>query len=153
MIIITGQYRSGTSMMMRCMLMSGAKKAYRDINFPENERYPYGVFEGEYNGQNGVIKSFDYESFKDYTNPRIILMKRDEKKIKKSMEEKQDFHNKIDYKKLTKEVQNYPHIVVDYDTFIKDPDNYKEDFVGLFGRYFDFEKLKSGVDKTLYINR
>lgn len=153
MIIITGQYRSGTSMMMRCMLNAGARKAYTEIDHYDKERYPYGVFEGVYNGQNGLIKSFDYETFKDYQNPKIILMMRNIKQIQKSMQEKGDLENSIDYDALIKVVDYYNHIKVDYNKFVKTPDIYKEDFKRLFGEYFDFEKLKSGIDKTLYINR
>lgn len=152
MIIVTGQFRSGTSMMMRCLLSAGFKKGYEGGE-NTSERYPYGFFEGKLLNC-GVAKSFKYENFHTFNNLKIILMTRDEEQIKKSEIEKQvpKIAPQVDKEKLHNEVKKYPHIVVDYETFIHTPDVYKEQFINLLGD-IDFEKLKSGIDKTLFIKR
>lgn len=154
MIIVTGQQRSGTSMLMRCLHLAGAKKAYED-NGNTSPRYPYGFFEGRQISHEGAIKVFDYTQFKSFISPKIIIMERDTKQIEKSTKEKieERLIKKINMTELYEEAQKYPHIVVNYETFINTPDVYKDQFISLLGSYLDFEKLKSGIDKTLFTKR
>jgi len=141
---------------------------------------PYGFFEGRWNGQDGLLKCFSPNMFEQFPNPRLVVMTRDEKKIQaswkevrkdlpqrvapvmteekkaemqkrmKEMKEKQVFRPK--FITLSDALKKYPHITVDYDTFVTNPEQYRKDFEGLFPE-LDFDIIKSGVDKSLYINR
>ena len=49
-------------------------------------------------------------------------------------------------------VLKYPHITVDYDTFVTNPEHYREMFITLFPE-LDFDIIIKGIDTNLYINR
>lgn len=183
MITVTGKPRCGTSMMTRCIHLAGVPLAFKEFErkeeMKERMRNIYGFYEGMWNGEDGVIKCFGFNMIDKFPNPRLIVMTRDEDKIRASWKE---VHSKTPFKKppkLTPEqiakikeqrknftpikrperfltledvMAKYPHITVEYDTFVNDPEQYRRSFEKLFPE-LDFNLIKSGVDKRLYVNR
>jgi hypothetical protein len=153
----------------------------RKPEMKEQFRNPYGFFEGAWNGKDGVIKSLACVNWDKFPNPRFIYMEREDEKIKSSWKDIASKKNKL-FKKPSKEklaeirqkvqemkknknrpkpkpivpaeeaVKDYPHIVVNADKFVLDPEFYRKDFERLFPE-LDFDLIKSGIDKELYINR
>ena len=178
MIIITGKPRSGTSMMTRCIHLAGVPLAFTPSQKGEAQekafRNIYGFYEGLWNGTDGVIKSFDTSMFRKFSNPRFIYMERDEDKMTKSwvainpqvtIEQRRGAKERANkaraerkekglptVPKCIDEVKNYPHIIINYDKFVTEPEEYRFDFELLFPE-LDYNVIISGIDTQLYINR
>jgi hypothetical protein len=187
MIVITGNPRSRTSMMTRCIHLAGVSLAFEPRNSNEEMkkkfRNPYGFFEGQWNGKDGVIKSFASKKWSEFNNIRIIYMEREKEKIQASWKEIREKSGNKQFKKLSKErleemkkkaqemmqkrgkqmkfekpipvkeaIKDYPHIIVNSDKFVLEPESYRKDFEKLFPE-LDFDLIKSGIDKELYIDR
>jgi hypothetical protein len=169
MIIVSGQTRSGTSMMMYCLDKAGVNMAFDDRErtpiIEKRFRNIYGFYEGRWNEDEGAIKHLSVNGLEQYPNPRVIFMLRDvDKRIASWRAVKEDEGKalregflrpeKMLKRKqvLMEKLRDIPHILVDYDTFVNEPDTYKVDFLNLLPE-LDFEKIKSGIDKKLYINR
>lgn len=178
MIIVTGQPRCGTSMMCHCIHLAGVPKAFTEGIRPSKDifRNPYGFYEGNWNGEDGVVKSFSPTPIerikKSGLNPKAILMKRKPEATIKSWDE---VMRKIGDKKRHKPIKEptieqrlngiekrhnmalswldgIDYVEVDYDTFVTDPEQYREKFINLFPE-LDYNIIISGIDGDLYINR
>lgn len=170
MIVVSGQPRSGTSMMVRCVNMAGIPLAFKhDYDRPNKDSFRniHGFFEGLWDGKtDGVLKCLSPNIIKSFPNPRVIFMKRKGEGILSSWKDvveaqrakgipmKIDFSMKPEdrYPILLKILEGVPLIEVDYDEFVQTPDIYKQKFKDLFPE-IDFEKLKSGIDRELYKQR
>ena len=178
MIIITGKPRSGTSMMTRCIHLAGVPLAFTPSQRGEKQeqafRNIYGFYEGAWNKEDGVLKSFCPTMFKQFINPRFIYMERSEDKMEKSwvainpqvtLEQRRELKEKANrtrteriekgfptVPKCIDEVKNYPHIIVNYDKFVTEPEHYRFDFELLFPE-LDYNVIIRGIDNNLYINR
>ena len=179
MIIVTGQPRCGTSMMMYCLSLCGVNMSFEDGKKAEKEkkafRNIYGFFEGQWNGEDGTVKCMSDEKFSMFPSPRIIVMTRSIDEIIKSWEDVRKATGRKRRKKLSADEvkrreqarregitnkrrlsletrKKYPNIVIDYDIFVNTPEAYKEDFVKLCPE-LDFNTLITGIDKHLYIDR
>lgn len=171
MIIVTGQPRCGTSMMMYCLKKSGVPMAFKDLkrdsDLKKIFRNPYGFFEGIWNGEEGAIKLLNIKQFHKFGNDaRVIVMYRNPEKIMASWDsvmekKKENFPQSREFRlnrciknreTLNSKMDTFNHIVVDYDIFVKNPDVYKDDFNRLLPD-LDFDKIKSGIDYKLYKNR
>ena len=166
MIIVTGTPRSRTSMMMYCLSLCGVPMAFEENNIRNKEQYRnlYGFFEGNWNGEEGAVKSFFVNEFDKYINPRFIFMDRNVDCIMNSWEElakfelrpdmvdrRREFITKNKNKRL-EAIKKYPHIIVDSDKFVLNPESYREKFNKVFPE-LDFNVLISGIDKNLFVNR
>ena len=165
MISVTGLPRTGTSMMCHCLSLAGVPLAFTD-NRRDKEQYrnPYGCYEGMRNGEDGLIKVFSEKELEDIPDIRIVCMYRDPEKVSKSWNETMKRINptnkhidtsenvKLRLAHLDKWVKKYPHIKVDYDTFVTNPEEYREVFITLFPE-LDYDIIIKGIDKNLYINR
>jgi hypothetical protein len=161
--IVTGQPRCGTSMMMRCLEKAGIRMAFedvkKDLDLQKKFRNIHGFYEGEWDGGEGAVKFADLSKF---DNPYVIVMTRDFDKMLQSWEDiyqrtppqaKHQRKKEMMVKSRESNLQrakNYTHIIVDYDTFVTNPETYREQFKqwGL-----DFDKMITGIDNNLYINR
>lgn len=168
MIVVTGQPRCGTSMMCHCLHKAGVPLAFdenkgRDVKAYRN---PYGFYEGRWNGNDGLLKALAISDIKALKDVRIVYMYRNPEKVEKSWEavNKQMKHQPNYDKKLRRLsiekkfevldtfVQDYPHVKVNYDTFVTNPEEYREVFITLFPE-LDYDIIISGIDRYLYINR
>lgn len=160
MIIVTGQPRCGTSMMMRCLEKAGINMAFegtRPEEMKKRFRNIHGFYEGNWNGQDGAVKCMRVKRLNDFKDPFFIMMIRDYDKIVKSWKEinNRDFSKVKDKMKKKRKnildvVSNYSFVKIDYDVFVNTPEAYKEDFEN---QGIDFNKLIRGIDKDLYISR
>lgn len=162
MIIVTGQPRCGTSMMMHCLHQAGVPLAFdktaRD-DMSEKFRNPHGMYEGKWNGKDGLLKAVGARQLQDFDNPRIVWMIRDAKKINKSWQQitgNKDIpfgkRSKEVRKRIKKALDKFQYITVDYDTFVNKPETYRKDFQSLLPE-LDFDIIIKGIDKSIYINR
>ena len=87
-----------------------------------------------------------------YDNQRVVVMTRGLDKIIKSWLAAKNKKDIVPLLREYKDYKNYPHIIVDYDTFVTEPETYREDFEKLFPE-LDFTIIISGIDTNLYINR
>lgn len=154
-------------MMMRCLVIAGKELAYDKVNKQPSDIYrnPYGCFEGKWNGKDGVIKLFSIPNHPNMNNPKVIYMYRDPKKIVKSWDDVKlkmkaknpDFNKREElmakrFEFIDKWIQNYQHIKIDYDTFVTNPETYRDAFTALFPE-INYDTLISGIDRELYLPR
>lgn len=159
--IVNGQPRCGTSMMMRCLEKAGIRMAFEDCKKNADQqkifRNIYGFYEGKWDGGEGAVKFADLSKF---DNPKVIVMTRDFDKMLQSWEDINKKNQRTHQRKKEQMVKvrefalqrakTYNHIIVDYETFVTNPETYRKQFEqwGL-----DFDKMITGIDNNLYINR
>lgn len=164
MIVVTGAPRSGTSMMMRCLEKAGIPMAFEELERPEDatEKFsnPYGFYEGTWNGEDGAIKVFSFMKLKELPNPKFIFMERDINKILASWKDVEGYTARPSKKvilsnkmRIYNYILEFPYIIVNYDTFVKDSASYKDKFYEIFGDTIDFKKLTKGINKKLHTKR
>ena len=167
MIVVAGNPRCGTSMMMYCLSLCGFPLAFDDYSRDKKARdtfgNPSGFFEGKWNGQDGILKYFPIKGIQKFKNARYILMDRDTQKVMKSwraikdkkrgavsaMSQEKAEENRRDRAAALKDS---PHIVINYDTFVKAPEAYREEFGVLFPE-IDYDVLIGGVQGEIYVDR
>ena len=165
-IVVTGNPRSRTSMMMHCLSLCGVPLAFTNLEGRNRKEYrnTYGFYEGQWNGEDGAIKCFAYQSYPNYPTPRFIYMDRGVDKIMKSWKEIMPSTippEKIQKRKafITKNkqlrleaIKEYPHVIIDSDKFVLNPQCYRGDFERVFPE-LDFDTLIKGIDIKLYVDR
>lgn len=159
MVLVSGRGRCGTSLMMHCLHKAGLSPAFELKRNPKAEkimRQPEGFYEGQWNGESGLLKCFS--DFERFDNPRVIIMTRDINKIIRSWLEvykkrgEKQLGGLSNQLKQPRKAKKHNHIEVDYDTFVQNPEHYRKDFNRLFPE-LDYDKIKSGIDLTIYKER
>lgn len=170
-VVVTGMPRSGTSMMMRCLVEGGVEIGYKPKKHNDKEKYimrnPYGLYESSNRKTKPFtcIKCFDCHYLRDTKGLKVIFMMRDPVEMRKSWDEielrgKRKRNNTIEkmvstQQKRLEAAKTNETIIVGYNDFCQNPAEWLEKINDFLGEGFNFnpEKAISGFDENLYKDR
>lgn len=172
-VVLVGQPRSGTSMMMRMLNFGGVDIEYKhevankemfgkNMNLMERMslfRNIHGFFEITTPSYTKCFKCLKIESLKKVPKDwKVVYIERDLESIKSSWKriiENIDFLDKYisNINEIKKELEGRQVLSLNYDEVHKNPRKTAEQLKNFLGEFFDVERSIKAVDQSLYVDR